>query len=57
MYKQKTAYEMVRLSHAAELLFLERNVSAEDMDALRRSLQASVETIKQIREHSPKVGQ
>lgn len=53
----ETANDMGRLSHAVELLFLERNVSAEDMDALRRSLAASVETIRAIRERSPKVEQ
>ena len=51
----ETANDMGRLSHATELLFLERNVSAEDMDGLQQCLAAGIEKIKEIREHSPKV--
>ena len=50
-----TANEMVLLSHAVELLFLERNVSTEDLDALRSCLVAGIDKIREIREHSPKV--
>lgn len=50
-----TTNEMVRLSHAIELLFLERNVSAEDMEGLQQALEAGIDKIKEIRAHSPKV--
>lgn len=53
----ETANVMGQLSHATELLFLERNVSAEDMDSLQQCLTAGIEKIKEIREHSPKVEQ
>ena len=51
----ETTDAMVRLSHAVELLFLERNISAEDLDSLAARLDAAVDTIKEIREHSPKI--
>ena len=51
----ETANVMVQLSHAIELLFLERNVSAEDMEGLQQCLTAGIQKIKEIREHSPKV--
>ncbi|HIY38155.1 MAG TPA: hypothetical protein H9835_03305 [Candidatus Agathobaculum merdigallinarum] len=50
-----TTDAMVRLSHAVELLFLERNVSEEDLDGLSQSLEAAINAIKEIREHSPKI--
>lgn len=50
-----TTDAMVRLSHAVELLFLERNISAEDLDSLAGRLEAAIDTIKEIREHSPKI--
>lgn len=50
-----TANEMVLLSHAVELLFLERNVSAEDLDSLRQCLEAGIDKVREIRERAPKV--
>lgn len=50
-----TTDAMVRLSHAVELLFLERNVSEEGLDGLSQSLEAAINAIKEIREHSPKI--
>ena len=52
-----TANEMVVLSHAVELLFLERNVSAEDLDSLHACLQTCIEKIREIHDHAPKVEQ
>lgn len=53
----QTANEMVQLSHAIELLFLERNVSAEDIDSLYHGLEDGLNRIKEIREHAPRIGQ
>ena len=50
-----TANEMVLLTHAAELLFLERNVSSEDLDSLRSCLQASIDKIREIHDKAPRV--
>nr|WP_297173179.1 hypothetical protein [uncultured Agathobaculum sp.] len=49
------ANQMVVLTHAAELLFLERNVSAEDLDSLRACLEASIDKIREIHSRAPKV--
>lgn len=50
-----TANQMILLSHAVELLFLERNVSAEELDDLRARLEDCVEEIRKIHEHAPRV--
>ena len=50
-----TANEMVLLMHAVELLFLERNVSAEDLDGLRERLTAGIDKVREIHERAPKV--
>lgn len=50
-----TADAMTRLTHATELLFLERNVSREDMDRLADYMQKGIELIRDIREHAPKI--
>ena len=46
---------VTRLSHAMELLFLERNVSKEDMDKISNHISETVEKLKVIRDHSPKI--
>ena len=49
------ADEITRFSHAAELLFLERNVSREDLEHLTQYMQQALSLLKEIRERSPKI--
>ena len=51
----RTADEMSRFTHAAELLFLERNVSKEDLERLSACMAQAMDLLKDIREHSPKI--
>ena len=46
---------VTRLSHAMELLFLERNVSKENMDKISNHISETVEKLKVIRDNSPKI--
>ncbi|MDO5142717.1 MAG: hypothetical protein Q4D31_06830 [Eubacteriales bacterium] len=51
----QTADAMVRLTHAIELLFLERNIKEEEMDALCQRIETGLDKIREIRSHSPKI--
>ena len=44
----ETAHAMVRFTHAVELMFLERNIPEEDMDAVRRSIENSLDQVREI---------
>lgn len=49
------ADNVTRLSHAVELLFLERNVSKEDMDRIYDSLYKNIDMLREIKENSEKI--
>ena len=49
------ADEITRFSHAVELLFLERNVSREDLEKLEGCMEQTMSLLKEIRERSPKI--
>lgn len=49
------ADSVTRLSHAMELLFLERNVSKEDMDRIYESLNKNIDMLREIKENSDKI--
>ncbi len=49
------ADSVTRLSHAIELLFLERNISKEDMDSISKHLDESIGKLREIKAHSPKI--
>ena len=46
---------MVRFTHAVELMFLERNIPEEDMDAVRRSIENSLDQVREIYGRTPKI--
>ncbi len=49
------ADEVTRFSHAAELLFLEHNVSKSDLERISDCMQQAMNVLKDIHEHSPKI--
>ena len=51
----ETAHAMVRFTHAVELMFLERNIPEEDMDAVRRSIENSLDQVREIYGRTPKI--
>ena len=51
----ETAHAMVRFTHAVELMFLERNIPEEDMDAVRQSIENSLDQVREIYGRTPKI--
>lgn len=49
------ADNLTRVSHAVELLFLERNISKEDMNRMSERLNECLIELREIRENSPKI--
>ncbi len=52
-----TANSMIQFSHAVELLFLERNVPAEDLDHLYDTIQQGLDQVRELHERAPRVEQ
>ena len=50
-----TTNAMVLFSHAVELLFLERNVTPEDLDSIYQTIQSGLHKIKDIHDRAPKI--
>ena len=50
-----TANAMVMFTHAVELLFLERNVSEADLDAIYRTIQDGLGKIREVHDNAPRV--
>ena len=48
---------MIQFSHAVELLFLERNVPAEDLDHLYDTIQQGLDQVRELHERAPRVEQ
>ena len=46
---------MVRFTHAVELMFLERNIPEEDMEAVRRSIDDGLDQVREIYGRTPKI--
>ena len=51
----ETAHAMVRFTHAVELMFLERNIPEEDMEAVRRSIDDGLDQVREIYGRTPKI--